>query len=65
VAKSNGQDLARRRFETLPGDANAFFAMTLSLGMEADYAALIEKHPLESLGTQNAVDGVRLRDSHW
>ncbi len=50
AAKSKAQDLARRRLEILPGDANALFAMTLSVGMEADYAALIEKHQLESLG---------------
>ena len=32
-----------------PDDTNALFAMTLSLGMEADYAALIDKHQVESL----------------
>jgi hypothetical protein len=30
-------------------DANALFAMTLSLGMQADYASLIDRHQLDSL----------------
>jgi hypothetical protein len=37
-------------------DANALFAMTLSLGMQADYASLIEKHQLESLGMIREAD---------
>ncbi len=56
AATSKAQDLARRRLATLPGDANAMFAMTLSLGMEADYAALIDKRRLESLGLIRDVD---------
>lgn len=39
-----------------PDDVNALFAMTLSLGMQADYAGLIEKHQLESLGMIRAAD---------
>jgi len=49
AADLRAQDLARLRLETDPDDANALFAMTLSLGMQADYASLIEKHQLESL----------------
>jgi hypothetical protein len=48
-AEQRAQDLARHRLETHSEDANALFAMTLSLGMEADYASLIEKQQLESL----------------
>jgi hypothetical protein len=44
AADRRAQDL-----ETYPEDANALFAMTLSVGMQADYAALIDKHQLESL----------------
>lgn len=43
------QDLARLRLQADPDDANALFAMTLSLGMQADYASLIDKHQVESL----------------
>ena len=43
------RDLARLRLETDLDDANALFAMTLSLGMQADYASLIEKHQIERL----------------
>jgi hypothetical protein len=43
------QDLAQMRLQTNPDDTNALFAMTLSLGMQADYASLIDKHQVESL----------------
>jgi hypothetical protein len=49
AADLRAQDLARLRLKTDPDDVNALFAMTLSLGMQADYASLIEKHQLESL----------------
>ncbi len=49
AADQQAQDLARQRLRTNPGDASALFAMTLSLGMEADYASLIDKHQLDSL----------------
>ena len=48
-AERQAQDVARLRLRTHPQDANALFAMTLSLGMQADYASLIEKQQLESL----------------
>ena len=49
AADKQAQNLAQRRLNMDPGDTNALFAMTLSLGMEADYAALIDKHQKESL----------------
>ncbi len=49
AANQRAQDLARLRLKTNPDDANALFALTLSVGMQADYASLIEKHQLESL----------------
>jgi hypothetical protein len=49
AATRRAQDAARRRLTSYPQDANALFAMTLSLGMQADYAALIETHQIESL----------------
>ena len=56
AADLRAQDLARPQLETNPDDANALFAMTLSLGMQADYASLIEKHQLESLGMIREAD---------
>jgi len=56
AADLRAQDLARPRLEIDPDDANALFAMTLSLGMQADYASLIEKHQLESLGMIREAD---------
>lgn len=43
------QDLAQLQLKTNPDDPNALFAMSLSLGMQADYASLIDKHQLDSL----------------
>jgi tetratricopeptide (TPR) repeat protein len=48
-AVKQAQDLAQLRLKTTPDDANALFAMTMSLGMQADYASLIDQHQLESL----------------
>jgi hypothetical protein len=49
AASKRTQDLAQLRLKTNPNDANALFAMTLSLGMHADYASLIDKQQLDSL----------------
>jgi len=43
------QDLAQLRLKTSPDDPNALFAMSLSLGMQANYASLIDKRQLDSL----------------
>ena len=49
AADKRAQDLARPRLKINPDDVDALFAMTLSLGMQADYASLIDKHQIESL----------------
>jgi hypothetical protein len=49
AADRQAQGLARLQLKTNPGDTNALFAMSLSAGMEADYASLIDNHHLESL----------------
>lgn len=49
AADKKAQELAQQRLQTAPDDTNALFAMTLSLGMQADYASLIDKHQVESL----------------
>jgi hypothetical protein len=41
--------LAQPLLQKNPDDANALFAMTLSMGMQADYASLIDRHQLDSL----------------
>jgi len=56
AADRRAQDLARIQLETDADDTNALLAMTLSLGMQADYAGLIEKHQLESLGMIREAD---------
>jgi hypothetical protein len=43
------QDLAQLQLKSKPDDRNALFAMTLSVGIQADYASLIDKHQIDSL----------------
>ncbi len=49
ASDKRAQDLAQLVLKTNPDDPNALFAMSLSLGMLADYASLIDKHQLDSL----------------
>jgi hypothetical protein len=49
AADKQAEDLAQLRLKTSPDDPNALFSMTLSAGMEADYASLIDKRQVESL----------------
>ncbi len=49
AAFQRAQDLAQARLKAVPNDVNALFAMTLSLGMQANYTSLIENRQLESL----------------
>lgn len=48
-ADKQAQELAQLRLKTNSDDANALFAMALSVGMQADYASLIDKEQLDSL----------------
>ena len=48
-AIGRAENLARTRLAKDPKDRDALFAMTLSNGLQADYAALIEKRNLASL----------------
>ena len=48
-ALARAETLARARLARDPHDKNALFAMTLSSGLRADYAALIEKRNMASL----------------
>src|ERR1700722_8645385 len=56
ASDKEAQDLAQVRLSTNPDDTNALFAMTLSVGMQADYASLIDKHQMESLRMVRDVD---------
>jgi tetratricopeptide (TPR) repeat protein len=49
TADKQAQDLAQLQLKINPDDPNALFAMTLSLGMQADYASLVDKRQLDSL----------------
>jgi hypothetical protein len=50
TAVQRSENLARRRLAENPRDADALFALTLSSGMRADNASLLEKRQIESLG---------------
>lgn len=49
AALAHAESLARARLAHDPKDRDALFAMTLTSGLKADYAALIEKRNLASL----------------
>src|SRR5579872_267298 len=49
AAINRAENLAHARLTSDPNDRNALFALTLSSGLQADYAALIEKRNLSSL----------------
>ncbi len=48
--------MALLELKTNPDDPNALFAMALSLGMQADYASLIDKRQLDSLKKMREAD---------
>jgi hypothetical protein len=56
AADLQAQNQGRLQLQTYPDDVNALSAMTLSRGMQADYASLIEKHQLESLSMIREAD---------
>jgi len=56
AADKRAQELAQLRLKTTPDDTNALFAMTLSLGMQADYVSLIDKQQLDSLKMTREAD---------
>jgi len=49
AASTAAEDLAARKLAANPNDAEALFALTVTTGMRADYASLIDKRQLESL----------------
>jgi len=49
AADKEAQDLSQMQLKSNPDEPNALFAMALSVGMQADYASLIDKHQLDSL----------------
>jgi hypothetical protein len=56
AADKKAQDLAQARLQAQPNDTNALFSMTLSLGLQADYASLIDKHQVDSLKMTGEAD---------
>ncbi len=56
AAAQRSDNLARQRLAVSPGDPDALFALTLSAGMRANNAALLEKKQMESLGFLREAD---------
>jgi len=50
AALDQAESEARERLKKDPKDRNSLFALTLASGLRADYAALVEKRNLASLG---------------
>ncbi len=57
AANQRAQALARQRLKANSKDADALFALTISIGMQADYASLIEKRHFEGLRLIREADG--------
>ena len=49
VANQKGRELAKKALSENPRDADALFALTISTGMEADFAAILEKRQRKSI----------------
>ena len=58
AAIQKSQDLAHARLTSNPDDADALFALTISTGMLADYAGLIEGKQMETLRLTREADSV-------
>jgi len=56
AADKRARDVAQLRLKTNPDNPNALFAMSMSLGMQADYAGLIDKRQLDSLKKTREAD---------
>lgn len=56
TAITRAQNLARLRLKANPDDANALLALTISVGMQADYTGIIDKKHLDSLNKIREAD---------
>jgi hypothetical protein len=56
-----GKEVARRRLNEDPRDADALFVMTITTGMQADFASILEKHQMESLSLIKEAEGYARR----
>jgi hypothetical protein len=64
AAEMRAQELARHRLGIDPQDGNALFALTLSVGMQADYVGLIDRNRRESLGMIREADSLAQKLLH-
>jgi hypothetical protein len=55
-ADKRAEDVAQLRLKTNPDNPTALFAMSMSLGMEANYASLIDKRQFDSLKKTREAD---------
>ncbi|HVA94409.1 MAG TPA: hypothetical protein VNI36_05835 [Candidatus Dormibacteraeota bacterium] len=58
AAVQKSEDLAHASLKSNPQDADALFALTISTGMLADYASMIERKQIESLRLTRQADVV-------
>lgn len=50
------KELARKRLDEDPQDANALFSLTIAMGMQADFLSILERRQLESLSLIKEAD---------
>ncbi len=60
-ANQRARDSARSRIQANSKDTDALFALTLATGMQADYASILEKRPLEGLSLIKEANGYASR----
>jgi len=58
AADRRAQNLSRAKLKTDPNNADALFALTISTGLYADYASLVEKRQIETLRLIREADTV-------
>jgi hypothetical protein len=57
AANRKGKEFALKQLHNNPEDVDALFAITVATGLEADFAAVIEKHQMESLTLTRSAEG--------
>jgi tetratricopeptide (TPR) repeat protein len=61
AANQAGRELALKRLDENPHDADALFSLAISTGMQADFALILEGHQLQSLSLIKQAEGYATR----
>jgi len=61
AANRKGRDIALKRLSEAPRDTNALFSLSIAAGMQADFAAILERRQMESLSYIKEAEGYAKR----